>query len=65
MIALSGWTKDSSLIARAKLAADFFFPLPFEPDAFREAIKKCFDMLPGFDEVPRKRLKVSAGHTTT
>lgn len=65
VIVLSGWTKDSSLIARAKLAADFFFPLPFELDAFREAIEKCFDMLPRFYEVPRKRLKVSAGHTTT
>ena len=66
MIVLSGLgDNDSSLIARAKLAADFFFPLPFETDAFRKAFEKCLTMLNGFDEISRKRLKGSAGHTTT
>jgi CheY-like chemotaxis protein len=66
IIALAGWPDDPSLTEKAKLSgADFFFPLPFEPDAFMEAIEKCFDMLPGFDKVPRKRIKGRAGHTTT
>jgi len=51
VIALSGWLEDSSYIARAKLAADFFLPLGFKGDAFEEVLKKCFDMLPGFDVV--------------
>ncbi len=55
VISLSGLIEDSSLIARAKLSADFFFPLPFEPDAFMEAIEKCLDMLTEFDEIQRKK----------
>ncbi|MFQ5752656.1 MAG: hypothetical protein ACE5HI_11720 [bacterium] len=66
VIVLSGLTENySSLIARAKLAADFFCLLPFETDAFMKAIEKCLTMLNGFDEISRKRLKGSAGHTTT
>lgn len=66
VIALSGLGENySSLIAKAKLAADFYFPLPFETDAFMKAIEKCLTMLNGFDEISRKRLKGSAGHTTT
>lgn len=41
VIALSGWREDSSLIARAKLAADFYFPMPFKTDAFMDAFEKC------------------------
>jgi hypothetical protein len=55
----------SSLIARAKLAADFYLQLPFKVDAFMEAFEKCLEMLPGFDDVPRNRFKGNAGHTTT
>jgi tetratricopeptide (TPR) repeat protein len=47
LIVLSDRIKDPSLIERAKLAADFFFPLPFNPDEFKKAIKKCFDLLDG------------------
>lgn len=55
VIALSGWTEDSSIVARAKTVADFFFPLPFKTDAFMEAIEKCLDMLTEFDEIQRKK----------
>ena len=65
VIAMSSWTEDSSLISRAKLAADFYLQMPFKIDAFLEAFEKCLEMLPGFDEVHRKRFKGSAGHTTT
>ena len=65
VIALSAWKEDSSLIARAKLAADFYLQMPCKIDAFVEAFEKCLEMLPVFDEVPRKRFKGSAGHTTT
>ena len=51
VIALCGWKKDAFLIDWAKLSADFFFLMPFEIAVFKEAIEKCFDMLPGFDEV--------------
>ena len=44
VIALSGWNEDSSYITRAKLSADFFFPIPFETDAFGKAIRKCLDL---------------------
>jgi CheY-like chemotaxis protein len=55
-----------SLVTRAKQAgADFFVSLPFEHDDLKEAIEKCLDMLPGFDEVSRKRLKEIAGHNIT
>jgi hypothetical protein len=46
VIALSGWMKDSSFVARAKLSADFFFPLPVGKDDFGEAVKKCLTILP-------------------
>ncbi len=66
VIVLSGLGENySSLIARAELAADFFFPLPCAPVVFMEAIEKCCNMLPGFDEVPRKGLKGSRGHNIT
>jgi len=66
VIVLSGLEENnSSLIARAKLDADFFFPLPFAPVAFMDAIEKCFDMLPGFYEVPRKGLKGRKVHNIT
>ena len=55
VIALSAWEEDSSLIARAKLVADFYLQMPFKTDAFMDAFEKCLEMLPGFDEVPRKR----------
>ena len=60
VIALSGWEEDSSLTARAKLAADFYFHLPFKVDAFMEAFEKCLEMLPGFDDVPRNRVRGNA-----
>ncbi len=65
VIALYSGSPDSSLTVGAKLYSDFFFTMPFEPDAFKEAIEKCFDMLPRFDEVSRKSLKVSERPTTT
>lgn len=43
-----------SYVTKAKIAADFFFQMPFKLDAFRYAIEKCFDMLPGFDEALEK-----------
>ena len=46
VIALSGWLEDSSLVARTKLVVDFFFPLPFKVDAFKEAIEKCLNIQP-------------------
>ncbi len=52
VIALSTWKEDHSLVARAKLAADFYLQMPFNMDAFIETFKKCLEMLPGFDEVP-------------
>ena len=52
VIALSGLSENSSLVARAKLAADFYFQLPVKVDAFTEAFEKCLEMLPSFDEVP-------------
>jgi CheY-like chemotaxis protein len=65
VIALSGLTEDSSLIAKAKHAADFYFPLPCKPEVLMEAFEKCLEMLPGFVEVPRKRFKGNIGHTAT
>jgi CheY-like chemotaxis protein len=57
---------NSSLGTQAKLAgSDFVVSMPFEQDTFMEAIEKCLDMLPGFDEVSRKRLKEIAGHNIT
>ena len=49
VIALCGWRKDASVIERAKISADFFFFMPFEWDVFKDAIEKCFEMLPGFE----------------
>lgn len=60
VIAMCGWEEDSSLIKRAKLAADFYFSMPCKADALIEAFEKCLEMLDGFDGVPR-----SAGHTRT
>ncbi len=54
-----------SYVTEVKIAADFFFQMPFKCDPFREAIEKCFDRLPGFDEISRKRLKVSEKPTIT
>jgi hypothetical protein len=52
VIVLSGPLDDySSLITKAKLAADFFFLLPFKVAAFLETIEKCFGMLPDFDKL--------------
>jgi DNA-binding NarL/FixJ family response regulator len=66
VIALSAFTeKDCPVIARVKLAADFYFQMPYEADAFQEAFEKCLEMLQSLDEVPRKRLEGSARHTTT
>jgi hypothetical protein len=45
IIALSGWLEDTSFIERAKLSADFFFPLPLKKDGFGDAIKKCLNIL--------------------
>ena len=54
------------LDTRSKLAgSDFFLPLPFEHNVFKEAIEKCLDMLPNIDEVSGKRLKEIAGHNIT
>ena len=54
VIVLSGPLEDySSLLTKAKLAADFFFLLPFKLAAFLQAIEKCFAMLPGFDKLHR------------
>ena len=64
VIAMSGY-KEHPAVAKAKLAADFYFHLPFKMDAFIEAFEKCLEMLPGLDEVPRKGFKRSTGHTTT
>lgn len=49
VIALLGWREDSSVIERAKIFADFFFFIPFEFDLFKDAIEKCFEMLPRFE----------------
>ncbi len=38
--------KDYSIAVRI---ADFFFSMPFDRDAFMEAIEKCLDMLPVLD----------------
>jgi hypothetical protein len=57
MLALSGLKQDSFLIARAKLVADFYLPIPVKRDAFREAFENCLEMLPIFDKVLRKRFK--------
>lgn len=46
LMALSGCENDPSLISRAGLAADFYFPLPFEPAFFTEAFEKCIRMIP-------------------
>ena len=43
VIALSDWITDSPFVMMAKLSADFFFPLPFEHDSFKEAIQKCLE----------------------
>jgi hypothetical protein len=54
VIVLSGPLEDySSLLTKAKLAADFFFLLPFKVAAFLEAIEVCFDTLPDFDKLHR------------
>ena len=63
IIAHSAWSNQHE---RAKLAgADFYFQDPIKLENFMEAFEKCLEMLPGFDEVPRKRFKGNAGHTTT
>ncbi len=65
VIALTG-LRDPTLAMRSKLAgSDFFLPIPFEQDAFMEAIEKCLDMLPGFDEVSRKKRNESTEHIIT
>jgi hypothetical protein len=54
VIVLSGPLDDySSLVTKAKLAADFFFLLPFKAADFLETIEKCFGMLSGFDKLHR------------
>ena len=65
VIVLSSLKEKSFIVTRAKLIADFYFQMPFKIDAFLEAFDKCLEMLPGFDEVHRKRFKGSAGYTTT
>jgi hypothetical protein len=67
VIVLSGIKDEegSSIVARAKIVGDFFFPLPFETDVFIQAIEKCVNMLHGFDEAPRKRLEGSGKHNIT
>ena len=37
---------DHSFVERVKETADFFFPLPWKLDVFKEAFNKCLDMLP-------------------
>ncbi len=66
VIAVYGWPSDPSYADKAKLAgASFAFQAPPKSKEFEEAFEKCLDMLPRFDEVPLKRLKVSDGPTTT
>ncbi len=57
VIALSGWTEDFSQIERVEMIADFFFPLPFEPQDFVEALEESFEMLYVSKEAYLKRLK--------
>jgi hypothetical protein len=46
---------DRSFAARVKLVgADFLFQLPLKRKPFVEAIEKCLDMLPEFNEIERK-----------
>ena len=47
IITFSGYRSDDhSFVERVKKTADFFFPLPFKVDVFKEAFNKCLDMLP-------------------
>ena len=47
IITFSGYRSDDhSFVERVKENADFFFPLPWELDVFKEAFNKCLDMLP-------------------
>jgi len=46
IIALSGWSDNSTLSDEVKYLSDFFFLLPFEPDSLGEAIEKCLNILP-------------------
>jgi hypothetical protein len=48
VIALSSWLEDTALVEKTKEAADFFFSMPFKIDAFKEAVEKCLQRLPGF-----------------
>ena len=65
VIAFCAYTEeDCPVIAKVKLAADFYFQLPFNVETFMEAFEKCLEMLHSFDEVPRKRLERLAEHTT-
>ena len=56
--------EDYPVIAKIKLATDFYYQMPFDLDTFKEAFEKCLEMLHSFDEVPRKRLERLAEHTT-
>ena len=51
VIALSSQPKE---LAMAESVADFLLPRPFELNPFMEAIEKCLDMRPKFDEIQRK-----------
>jgi hypothetical protein len=63
IIAFSGWPNQAE---RAKLAgADFYLEMPFKLEDIMQVVEKCLNMLHGFDRISRKRLKGSAGHTTT
>ncbi len=44
IIALFGWPNDPSFAEKAKKAgANFAFKLPYKPEDFSEAVKKCLD----------------------
>jgi len=56
VIAMSGWSEDSSpmpnLVSNAKLAADIYLQMPFKMDALLNAFEKCLGMLHRFDKNP-------------
>lgn len=47
VIALSDWLEGSPFVEMAKRSADYYFSLPCEYDAFKEAIQKCLDKIGG------------------
>lgn len=47
VIAFSGWLPHESFADDIREIAEYYFPLPFNPDEFKSAFRKCLDMLPG------------------